>query len=190
MKKQKFLSVLAVYATTFLSLVACNGGQDKQNNNAAGTGTQTPVTDIHTATYMGDINTVRQHIEANTDLDKKDDYGSTPLIIATTFGRTEVAELLIEGGADLNVTNNDGSTALHSAAFLCRTEIVRMLLDAGAEKSIRNNFGSTAVESVSAPFKDVRPVYDQFSRDLGPLGLKLDYDYLEKTRPVIAGMLR
>lgn len=190
MKMQKFLSMLAIYATTLLSLSACSGEQEKQNNHSALSGTQTPATDIHTATFMGDLSAVRQHIEAGTDLDKKDAYGSTPLMIASTFGRTEIAELLIKGGADLNITNNDGSTALHSAAFLCRTEIVRMLLEAGADKTIRNNFGSTALESVSGPFQDVRPVYDQFSKNLGPLGLKLDYDQLEETRPVIAGMLR
>ena len=32
--------------------------------------------------------------------------------------------------------------------------------------------------------------HDQFSKDLGPLGLKLNYDQLEKTRPVIADMLQ
>jgi hypothetical protein len=35
----------------------------------------------------------------------------------------------------------------------------------------------------------VKPIYDQISRDLGALGLKLDYDRLEKTRPVVAKML-
>lgn len=192
MKTQKYLSILGIFAASFLTLHACTGEQEKQDNqdNQGTVAVSQPDTDIHTAAFMDNLSAVRQHIEAGTDLNKKDAYGSTPLMIAVTFGRTGVAELLIKGGADLNITNNDGSTALHSAAFLCRTEIVRMLLEAGADKSIRNNFGSTALESVSAPFEDVRPVYDQFSRDLGPLGLKLDYAQLEKARPVIAGMLR
>ena len=116
--------------------------------------------------------------------------GSTALITAAVFGKTEVAKALIEAGADVNSRNNDGSTSLYCAAFFCRTEIVEALLDKGADKSIRNNFGSTALESVAGPFSDVKGIYDLFSKDLGPLGLKLDYEQIEETRPVIAEMLR
>jgi hypothetical protein len=116
--------------------------------------------------------------------------GSTPLISAAVFGKTEVARALIKAGADVNLQNNEGSTALHSAAFLCRKEIVEMLLDNGVDKEIRNNVGSSALESVSAPFEDVKFIYDIFSKDLGPLGFKLDYDYVKETRPVIAGLLQ
>ena len=55
-------------------------------------------------------------------------WGSTPLIIAATFGKTEVARALIEAGADLGMRNNHGSTPLHVAAFLCRPEIVEAML--------------------------------------------------------------
>ena len=65
-----------------------------------------------------------------------------------------------------------------------------MLLDNGADKNLKNNYGSTALESVAAPFSDVKSIYDIFSKDLGPLGLKLDYKQLEMTRPKIAEMLR
>jgi hypothetical protein len=192
MKTLKYLSILGIFAASFLTLYACTGEQEKQDNQdkQGAVAVSQPDTDIHTATFMDNLSAVRQHIEAGTDLNIKDAYGSTPLMIAVTFGRAKIASELIEAGADLNITNNVGSTALHSAAFLCRTDIVRMLIEGGADKSIRNNFGSTALESVSTPFENVRPVYDQFSRDLGPLGLKLDYAHLEKTRPVIAGLLR
>ena len=96
----------------------------------------------------------------------------------------------MEAGADINLQNNDGSTPLHTAAFLCRVEIVEALLENGADKNIRNNFGSTALESVSAPFENVKAIYDQFSKDLGPLGFKLDYEQIKQDRPRIAEMLR
>ncbi|KPK82640.1 MAG: hypothetical protein AMS27_14435, partial [Bacteroides sp. SM23_62_1] len=148
-----------------------------------------PNMDIHTAALLGDIKAISQHIKAGSDLDEKDEYGSTPLIIAATFGKTEVAEALIGAGADMSCRNNDGSTPLHIAAFFCRTEIVKMLLDNGADRNLENNFGSTPLESVEAPFDNVKGIYDQFTRDLGPLGLKLDYDYIKVTRPLIAEML-
>jgi len=150
-----------------------------------------PEIDIHTATITGDLKTIQQHINAGSDLNIKEPAGgSTPLITAVVFGKPDVAKALIEGGADLNLRNNDGSTALYCAAFFGRTELVEILLEKGADKDIRNNFGSTALEAVSAPFNDVKGIYDQISKDLGPLGFKLNYEQLKETRPVIADMLR
>jgi ankyrin repeat protein len=187
--------VIPLMVIALLTMKSCNGKQVASAEEVKSTAesesqVDSPEMDIFTAALFGDLKTVQQHIAAGTDLDQKDSYGSTALIIAATFDKTEVAKALIEAGADLNVTNNDGGTALHSAAFLCRTEIVKALLDKGIDKNIKNNYGSTARESVLAPFEVVKPIYDQFSKDLGPLGLKLDYNHLEETRPVIADLLQ
>jgi len=149
-----------------------------------------PKVDLHTATITGNLEAVEQHIKAGTDLNEKDMYGSTPLIIAATFGKNDVALALIEAGADLNIVNNDGSAPLITAAFLCRTEIVRALLDKGADKTIKNKAGRTALDSVSRPFEDVRGIYDSLGESLGPLGLDLDYEHIKLTRPQIAEMLK
>jgi ankyrin repeat protein len=149
-----------------------------------------PKIGIHEAAVDGDIDATLQHIKFGSDLNEKDVYGSTPLIIATTFGKTEVALALIEAGADLNITNNDGSTALITAAFFCRTGIVKTLLDKGADKNLKNNYGSNALDGVIAPFDDVKGVYDYLGKILGPLGLELDYEQIKMTRPKIAEMLR
>ena len=146
--------------------------------------------DDKTATFLGNLKTVEQHISAGSDLNKKDDYGSTPLMIAATFGKTDVAKALISGGANLNLKAADGSTALHTAAFFCRTEIVEALINAKADKNVKNNYGSTALESVLAPFETVKPIYEQLNKDLGPFGLKLNYEQLEKTRPIVANLLK
>jgi ankyrin repeat protein len=189
------VTVMAILLVALFSMKSCNGKQMASAEEVKSTAesesqVEPPETDIFTAALFGDLKTIQKHIKAGTDLDQKDGYGSTALIIAATFGKTDVAEALIEGGADLNITNKEGGTALHSAAFLCRTEIVRILLDKGIDKKIKNNYGSTARESVMAPFEVVKPIYDQFSKDLGPVGLKLNYDHLEETRPVIADMLQ
>ena len=134
---------------------------------------------------------VKYHIQSGTNLNEKEpEGGSSPLITATMFGQTEAALALIEAGADVNQTNNDGSTALHTAAFFCRTEIIEALLANGIDKTIKNNSGATAAESVAAPFEAVKPIYDYFSKVYEPLGLTLDYERLEKTRPMIAEMLK
>ncbi len=190
--KKAVTTILLVVA--LLSITSCKGQKEKSGDNKESSVSQSnvkpPSVDIHTATFLGNLDAVRQHINASSDLNVKDQYGSTPLIIATLFGKTDVAISLIEAGADLHITGNDGSTPLHTAAFFCRTEIVKALLANGADKTLKNNYGSTALASVSTPFNDVKGIYDQFSKDLGPLGFKLDYKHLELTRPKIAKMLQ
>jgi len=199
MKTRKINSIKTVTTAMLVITLLINAGcgdkqgkstKEKQKSSVSQTKPKPPGIDIHTATFMGDLEAIEQHIKAGSDLNEKDPYGSSPLITAVVFGKTEVAKALIEAGVDLNSTNNDGSTALHSAAFLCRTELVKALLDNGADKNLKNIYGNTALESVAGPFSNVKGIYDQFSKDLGPLGLKLDYEQLEMTRPKIADMLR
>lgn len=142
-----------------------------------------PGMSLHLAALQGNVDAVRRHIEAGSDLNEKDAWGSTPLIIAATFGRTDVAKTLIEAGADLNIKNNDGATALQAAAFRCRTEIVKALLDEGANKYLRDNFGNTTAESVADPFEAAKGIYEGFAQALGPLGLKLDYERRDAAPP-------
>lgn len=149
-----------------------------------------PKTDIHTAALTGDVLLIEQHIAAGSDLDAKDPFGgSTPLITASVFGKTEVAMALIKSGADLNKQNNDGASALHVAAFFGRKEIVEALLVHGADKNILNSRGELAITTVQAPFEQMIPVYDFFLQQFGPMGLELDYEKLEEIRPLIYKML-
>ena len=168
-----------------------NSVDDKNQKAEKEIKVEAPKMDIHAAAFMGNVEVVRQHIKAGSDLNVKEPMGgSSPLISATVFGKTKVALALIEAGADLNCINNEGSTALHSAAFFCRTEIVEALLKKGADKQIKNKAGSTALESVVAPFDKVKGIYDYISKQLGPLGFKLDYKQIELTRPKIVEMLQ
>ena len=194
-RKLKKVQTSIILSIVIMGLVGCGGnpsetGGGKEPIAVAQKKPKPPAMDIHTAALMGDTKAIRQHVEAGTDLDQKDQYGSTPLVVAITFDRTEVARILMDAGADVNGRNNEGSTPLHTAAFLCRVEIVQLLLDHGADKTVVNNYGSTPYESVAGPFGDVKPIYDQFSKDLGPFGFKLDYDQVMETRPEIAEMLR
>jgi len=149
-----------------------------------------PKTSLHMAVIEGNLEAVKQHIKAGSDLNVVEPSGgSSPLITAAVFGKTEEAMALIKAGADVNFQNKEGSTPLHTAAFFCRTDIVEFLLQNGADASIRNNAGSTALESVTAPFEVVNGIYDYFQNTLGPLGLVLDYQEIKSTRPKIALML-
>ena len=149
-----------------------------------------PQETLHSLALQGDAAALQAKLRSGADINQKDQYGSTPLMVAVTFGKDEAAKALMDAGADLSITNNEGSSPLHVAAFLCRTPIVEALLAAGADKNATNNAGRTPLDSVSAPFDDVKPVYDKLSSDLAPLGFSLDYEHLKQTRPKIAAMLQ
>ena len=178
-------TVTTVMLLVILLVVAGCGKQENSDTEK-----RPPRVSLHVAALQGNIDAIRRHIDAGSDLNQKDAYGSTPLIVAATFGKTEVAKALIDAGADMTIPNNEGSTPLHIAAFLCRTEIVKALLDKGADKNALNKAGRTALESVSSPFDDVKGIYDGLAATLEPLGLKLDYERIKMTRPMIAEMLR
>lgn len=187
MKKNPIHFVLLLVA----ALIITSCGTKDSTAQAKKTGVKAPDVDIHTAVVSNNQEAVKQHIAAGTNINEKDPFGgSSPLISAALFGKTEIAKILIDAGADINFQNNEGSTALHTAAFFCRPEIVKMLLDKKADKTIKNKYNSTAYESVAGPYADLKPTYEALEKMLSPMGLKLDYAYVEKTRPEIAAMLK
>jgi ankyrin repeat protein len=181
------LSIAIAFASLLFATTSCN----KQSQANEKPGVEAPEVDIHTAVLTGNQEALKQHIAAGTNINEKDPFGgSSPLISAALFGKTEEARILIDAGADINFQNNDGGTALHTAAFFGRPEIVSLLLEKNADKTIINKFGATAYQSVAGPFADVKNVYDMIGKALEPMGLKLDYAYIEKVRPEIAEMLK
>jgi len=171
-------------------LMVVGWGEQANSSEERGQLSKPPGVSIHVAALRGDIDAIRQHMRSGSDLNQKDQFGSTPLIIAITFGKTEAARALIEAGADIDIRTGDGSTPLHVASFFCRTEIVRALLDKGADKHSRNMSGSTPFDNAAAPFDDDKSIYDRIGQALEPLGLDLDYERIKTTRPEIAELLR
>ncbi|PZX58198.1 ankyrin repeat domain-containing protein [Algoriphagus chordae] len=172
----------ALLITLFI-MVSCATASEKK--------VDAPEIDLQTAVITNNLEAIKEHIAAGSDLNVKDPFGgSSPLITAAVFDKLEAAKLLLDAGADINFQNNDGSTALISAAFFGRPEIVQLLLEKGADKTIKNKYDTTALDNVSAPFAAVKDIYDVIGNSLEPMGLKLDYAYLEKIRPEIAKMLQ
>ena len=137
--------------------------------------THPPEIDIHSAVATGDIASVRQHIDAGSNLDEPDTTsGNTPLMNAILFGQQEVGQLLIENGVELDARSNDGSTALITAAFFGYPEMVKALLQKGADTTIQNNTGATALISVQIPWVQAKPIYDFVGTMLQPVGVILD----------------
>ena len=81
---------------------------------------------IHVAAAVGNIEAVKQHLDAGADVNAKMNNGSTSLHAATT---KEVAELLIDNGADVNAKTRTGRTPLHNGDT---KGIVELLIAKGA----------------------------------------------------------
>ena len=67
------------------------------------------------AARKGNIEAVKQHLAAGTDVNAKVKSGSTPLHFAALNGRKVIVELLIAKGADVNAKDEDGETPLDQA---------------------------------------------------------------------------
>ena len=191
MKTFKINSLKLFISISFIIVFILLTNAQSENNSISTSSTEKPKMELQTAIIAGNSEIVKQHIAAGTDINLKDPIsGSTPLILASTFGKTDIAKILIDANAELNIKNNEGSTALHAAAFFCHVEIVKILIEAGADKTLKNNYGATPLESVSVPFSEMKPVYETIMKQLEPFGFKLDLKELETYRPMIAILLQ
>ena len=121
-----------------------------------GCGPSAPDISIHEATGRGDIEAVKQHLAAGTDVNAKDDkFGFTPLHYATFSAlhlmrlndHKEIVELLIANGADVNARRDGGAggTPLHFAAGGLN-EIAELLIAKGADVNAKDDGGYTPLD--------------------------------------------
>ena len=118
-----------------------------------GCGQPPPDISIHYAAEVGNIEAVKQHLAAGTEVNAKAS-GWTPLAVAAHRGHKEVAELLITKGADVNVKNQRGRTPLYDAAIWDRKDIAKLLFDAGADVNAKDNDGKTPLDAAKEENKN------------------------------------
>ena len=109
-----------------------------------GCGPSAPDISIHEAVNWCNIEAVRQHIAAGTDVNAKDNRGSAPLHIAARDGHKRIAELLIANGADVNAKSEFGTTPLHSAGT---KEVAELFIAKGADVNAMSNKDETPLDS-------------------------------------------
>ena len=154
----------------------------------ATTATSAPDVSIFDAAGNGNVDAIKQHIAAGTDIDqKKPGTGNTPLNIACSMGQTEVAKALIEAGAAIEAKGNEQTTPLFNAAFLCHTKAVQLLLEHDANAHATDKNGTPLVDVMAAPWEAVAGIY-QLVYSL--IGVEFDAEEKRTTRPVILKMLK
>jgi len=125
-------------------LVGCATTQSPEPPTA-----KAPAISIHKAASGGNIEAVKQHLTAGTDVNAKDVIGQTPLHDAAGKGHKEIAELLIAEGADVNARDNYKWTPLNYAAHGGHKEIAELLITAGADVNARDKDGKTPFDVAS-----------------------------------------
>ena len=58
---------------------------------------------------------LKGHVKAGADIDKKDQFATTPLHWAVALGKVDAVKYLLSQGADVNLANNEGVTPLDEA---------------------------------------------------------------------------
>jgi cytohesin len=107
---------------------------------------------IHDAAADGNIEALKQHLAAGTDLNAKVDDGETPLHYAAAGGHKEIAELLIAEGSDVNAKSKARETPLHYAAGGGHKETAALLIAEGSDVNVNSVYGYTALD-VAIRFK-------------------------------------
>ena len=115
-----------------------------------------PDISIYDAANDGNIEAVKQHIAAGTDVNVKDKVGGTPLHRAAYKGHKEIVELLIDNGADVNAERHEtvkvtpiqeAAWAASETTYKTYLEIMSILIAAGADVNA-HGFGNTPLEAV------------------------------------------
>ena len=96
------------------------------------------------AVLQGKTRWMKNMIESNWNVNRKDKDGHTPLMWASAIGHTEIVKLLIEANANVNEKNKNGGTSLMNAAYHGHTEIVEILIKADAVINAITKNGATA----------------------------------------------
>ena len=99
---------------------------------------------VHAIVFSGDIKRMQEVLcrYSRIDINKQSKDGSTPLLIAISLDKFDIAKYLIEQGADINITDKNGLSPLHLAAASDDLELVKLLVRKGANLIKKTNNGN------------------------------------------------
>ncbi|MCL4360982.1 ankyrin repeat domain-containing protein [Candidatus Dependentiae bacterium] len=92
-----------------------------------------------------DFDSAKEFLRSGANIDLKDQYGNTLLMIAARDNEPEVAKFLIDNDVQINEINSNGSNAIILSARFNNDLISEMLLKSGANFLHKNDQGYSAL---------------------------------------------
>lgn len=130
--------------TLFFLIFAVNMSFSQSRANSA----TTKLAELSNNLNSNDFIEISRLLKEGADVNVRNDFGATALIMASQAGYIEIVKILLDASADVNSTSKD-MTALFLASQQGYTEIVGLLLGAGADVNVKNEEGLTALYKAS-----------------------------------------
>ena len=133
---------------TVVLLVGCGTTQTQKTVEPPSVKAEAPGISIHEAVMLENVEVVKKHLAAGTDVNARgEDVGTPPLHIAALVGSNEIVELLITKGADVNAKEEEeGWTPLFVAVGDGYKKIIELLIANGADVNAKDDVGDTPLD--------------------------------------------
>lgn len=137
-----------------VSLLGTRGGKragelDKMNQAGADAAIQQATQGLLEDLKKGDFSRLARHLAAGADVNGRDQFGNSPILLAATFGDVNAVNLLVSHGSKVDEPNDRQETPLMWAAARGHMAIVRVLVDKGAVVKSLNKLGQSALHLAS-----------------------------------------
>ena len=123
---------------------------------------------LHSAAEGGDVSIIEIILSDGIEVNSKDSFGATPLMIAATKCKKEAVDFLLSKGADPSLTTNTGRNSLHAAAEGGDVSIVETMLSHDIPLDSTDNDGITSL-MIAAALNNIETVKILFSKGADPL---------------------
>ncbi|KAF7727260.1 hypothetical protein EC973_007873 [Apophysomyces ossiformis] len=122
------------------------------------------------AASSGDVDKVTRLLQDEKlrpyiDINARDDDGTTPLIYAACFGKTDIAQALLAGGAKIDIQDSFGWSALMWATNNNHEGLVKILLEHGASSQTKSAKGRTVFDFVNTDNQKIVDILATNPRD-------------------------
>ncbi|XP_050406547.2 serine/threonine-protein phosphatase 6 regulatory ankyrin repeat subunit C isoform X1 [Patella vulgata] len=135
------LGTVTSLGSTAKAILGCNANEQQDSISK----TRTHIISLHEACIKGDLNNLKDLIDAGHDINERYEGGMTPILYC---GKSQIEpvskiKLILNKSGNIDDTDTDGNNVLHLACEYCSLETVQYLLELGVDHHSRGFNGQT-----------------------------------------------